>query len=482
MKTIPSLVLLLAAASLCPAEEENPFLKQTAAKAPAGEAGESFLCLAEHILVPSNLLDGWLESHSLAKDAGELRAAAQEWIAGGQATLDFSALSAGVAGRDFSNKSILEQVYATEYERPAGEGEWQHPTSFETRNLGYEVTGNAIREQDQFVVRATNSMTRMLPHRSWDPLAEETRQPGDIFMPRFRNMRTEQFSAAGESADVDPFAPSAGRYKKALFPSYPAGKTHLVLRADDELPEPVVKRPKGDLPESENPPELAPDRPVRLIFLRNDPAEDSPAGDEPLPEDYQISARLIQVDQWQLSEWLQGQDLTTAARELNDAVEAWNQEGAAEVLRTFSGGGRLGTTTTVEDIKEVIYPAEWIPGKHVPAADGKGSQLEFATATSFETRNVGASLRSGIMAAPGGPLLRLGIDRILHGGYSIHHRVPRDGKWEADVTMPRFSSNRWETTLRLKRGQWTLVGSGAAYKENSNFDPDRTVLAFVKVE
>jgi hypothetical protein len=48
--------------------------------------------------------------------------------------------------------------------------------------------------------------------------------------------------------------------------------------------------------------------------------------------------------------------------------------------------------------------------------------------------------------------------------------------------MPRFSTNRWRTTLRLKRGEWMLVGSGAAFKEMGEIDHAHLVLTFVKVE
>lgn len=481
MKIIPSLVLLFAASSLISAQEENPFLKQTAKKTPEGEAGESFLTLAEHILVPSDLLDSWVEGHSLANDASELRAAVQDWIAEGKATLDFSALSAGVVGRPVNNESVLEQIYTTEYE-PAPEGEWPMPTSFETRNLGYEVNGDAIREQDQLVLRAANSMCKMLPHRAWDRLAEETRQPDDVFMPRFRSIEVMQSPSSKESSGIDPFASPRTLPRNAAIPSYPAGKIHLALRVDDDLPEPVVKVPKGDIPENENPPPLAPDRPVRLIFFRGNPVEDAPASDEPLPEDYQVSMKLIQVDHLLLSDWLQDRDLSAASRELNEAVEAWNQEGEIEVLRTLSGGGRNGTGTTLDDIKEVIYPTEYEPGKTSPATEGKPSEPVFANATSFETRNVGASLRSEITGDPRGLLMRLDMDRVMHGGYTIHHRILRDGKWESNVTFPRFSSNHWVTTLRAKKGHWMFVGSGSAFGENGDFDPTRTVLAFVKVE
>jgi len=95
---------------------------------------------------------------------------------------------------------------------------------------------------------------------------------------------------------------------------------------------------------------------------------------------------------------------------------------------------------------------------------------------------VGSTFMAGIETDQGGPLLRVSFERILHGGFSVHHRVLRDGEWVPDITMPLFSGNRWLTSLRLKRGEWMLVGSGSAFGEGGQFDPTRTVLAFVKVE
>lgn len=484
MKLIPSLVSLLAAASSCLAQEENPFLKEPAKKAPLADAGGSFLALEEHILVPSDLLEGWLEGRSLADGAEELRAAAQEWIAEDSAVLDHSALSAGIVGREFSNATIIEQVYAVDYLPAKGRDEWQFPTSFETRNLGYSLDGDAIREQGQLVVRAETGTVRMLPHGSFDRLADATREPSDIFIPRFRSISNSQsIPHDNPEASEDPFGrPGNFGGQKETLPSYTSGKTHLVFRTDDDLPEPVAKMPKGNVPEYEKPPGLAMDRPVRLIFFRGAPIEDSPASDKPLPDDLALSMRMIEVDHFQLSDWLQQRDLNTAAKELNHAVESWLQDGSAKVIRTLSGEVSKGVKSEIEDIKPLEFATEYDPGKRVPTADGKSSQLEFATPKSFESRNVGCSMQSEFTTDGGGLRMLISLERVIHGGDSVHHRIQRDGKWEPNITFPRFFSNTWITALRPKRGEWTLVGSGGEFAEDNDVDPDHAVLTFIKVD
>lgn len=485
MKTIFSSVLLSLAATLfpCHAQEANPYLDRLVTEAPAPPSGDSFLTLTEQILVPADLLDSWLAGRPVSEDASELRAAVQGWIHEGKATLDHSALSAGTVGREYRNESVFEQIYTTELEPPPTPEDWTAPTAFECRNLGYTSSGDAVRKKGGLVIRELTEVCRMLSHSAPDKLSEETRHPGDIFLPRFHTTRVSQTPETWEEKPNQDFDPrSTGRHTRKVIPSYPAGAIHLAYRTDDDLPEPVILKSPNDTPPKEASTPLPANRPVRLIFVRSDMTGSTPEKSDPLPTDYQVSGKLISVDHQTLSDWLQGRDLATASSELGGAIEKWNEDGKVKILRNTSGGGRIGTRTSLDDIKEVIYPTEYEPGKRQPGPDGKSTELEHALPTAFETRNVGSTLITEIEADEGGPLILVNFERVLHGGFSTHHRILRDGEWVSNVTFPLFSDNRWTTHLRLKRGEWMFVGSGSAFGENSQFDPTRTVLAFVKVE
>ena len=488
MKTIRSLVLLSLAIpislSTAPADEENPFLNSSANKAPASAAGDSFLTLTEHLLVPSDILDSWLATHSMAKDASELRAAAQQWIEEGKATIESSALTPGVVGRQYSNESLVEQIYATEYEPAPSPEDWVTPTSFETRNCGYTILGDAVREQGELIVRESPRYVRMLPHRSFDQVSEKTRQPDDVFIPRFRSFSIQQALSApdGQFYSDDPFASSSPPPHRRSIPSYPEGKTHLILRIDDDLAEPVIKRPDGNKPEKDEAPPSRPDRPVRLVFIRSDKTDSPPENVPPLPENPQFSAKLISVDHRTLSDWLQGRDLATASRELGAAVEQWNEDDKVTLISSMSGGVVHQSRTLLEDIKKLEYPTEYEPGKPEPTADGKSTQLGFSTGSNPSSRNVGTSLIARISSDDGTQLLSVQLYRVLLGCYTVHHRVLRDGEWVQDITFPRFSSNLWETSVRPKKGEWMLVGGGSDFAEKGKLDPTRAVLAFVKVD
>jgi hypothetical protein len=496
MKTIRSLVLLSLAMplALCPtlAQEPNPYLNQSAQKAPAGPSGDSFLTLTEHLLVPSDLLDSWLATHSMAKDASELRAAAQKWIEEGTASIESTALTAGTVGNaatagnigpTLANESIIEQIYATEYMPAPSPEDWTAATSFETRHCGYTVDGTAVREQGELVVRAENNFVRMLTQVAFDPLSEQTCQPEDIFIPRFRSLQVSQSpSSPAQPYSEDPFASNTAPRRLASRPSYPEGKVHLALRADEDLPEPVIKWPKGNTPEYEAPGPLSPERPVRLVFVRSDKTDSPPESTKPLPADYQLSVKLVSVDHLTLSAWLQGRDLAAASREMNEAIEQWNEDDQVTLISTITGGVRNGTRTLLEDIRKLQYPTFYKPGKREPTADGKSTQLGFAIPADDETRNLGISLDTEISPGAGSPLMLVALRRVLLGCYTVHHRVLRDGEWIADMTMPRISNNVWLTALRVKKGEWMFVGSGSGFGEKGELDPSRVVLAFVKVD
>ncbi|WP_367875148.1 hypothetical protein [Luteolibacter sp. Populi] len=179
------LLSLLALAPGLQAQEPNPFVNKGPGEAPIAAAGAPFVNVIEHILVPADLVDPWIEEHPLNGDASALRAAAQQWIAEGKATLDQTAISTGTAGAAGKNDSRVEQFYATEFE-PPNPGEWPFPTSFETRDIGYNNEFSAGMEGGAMSLLATVRFTRMVPFQeAWYPLAEQTREPDDIFIPRF---------------------------------------------------------------------------------------------------------------------------------------------------------------------------------------------------------------------------------------------------------------------------------------------------------
>ncbi len=472
---------LLAFALSTLAQEPNPFVKRDTKIIPPGASGDSFVNLIEHILVPADQLDAWLEKHPLGDDASALRTAAQIWLTEGSGRLDQTALSTGTAGREFHNNSIWEQSYATEY-MPTPPGEWPFPTSFDTINLGYSASGGAGIEDGAMLLRAKMEFCgMMLPHHSWNKLAERTRLPDDVFIPRFRIITAERLfqDANGNQPQEDPFAEPSPEPAGARDLRFDPNKTYLASRADNDLPEPTVGK-NPDLQTKSMP--LPPNHLVRLIFFRGTIlSKSAPAPQEPADIQH-LSIKLIQVKHRILSDWIQTNDLAQIPDLAWDAAKGWLEDGSAETITDLTGTHHPGSTCVIEDRQEVVYPTEWEPGKRSPATDGKPSQPEFSDATAFDTRNVGTMLGAQIVSDLKGSILKFGLKRVVEGGKSVHHRIFRDGEWKADATFPIFSTNAWESELRAKRGVWMLVGSGSDVDGKGKLDPEQAVLAFIRLD
>lgn len=479
MKILHNLAVLLAFTFASHADEPNPEI----AKSPAPPGGNSFISLIEHILVPADQLDAWLKNNPLTEDASGLRKQAQIWIAEKTARLDHTALSTGIAGREFSNSSICEQIYATEYVPPKP-GEWPIPTAFETRNLGYDQSGGAEIEDGTMILRAKMSYTGMLlPHHAWDELAERTRLPDDVFMPRFHScdIRRQVLDAAGNPLPTDPFASSEK-------PSFPVGadelrfapaQTYLVSRENDDIPEaadgslppPIIKQMPKD-----------PRHLVRLIFFRGNIIPPTETLKNDSKEFRHLSLKIIRIPHSVLTAWIQENDLRKIPDLAWAAATDWQNNGTAETIENLTTATHTGSIGTSSNVEEVVYPTEWEPGRLIPAAGGKPARRESSEPTAFDTRNVGTSTEVEILRDPGGAIVRFGINRVMESGKSVHHRILRDGEWKTDMTMPIFTTNHWNSELRARRGEWQLVGSGAATDGNGRLDSEHSVLAFIRLD
>lgn len=483
MKIPSAIVALLAFTLASHADEPNPFVKKEHAKSPAPPSGDSFVSLFEHILVPADQLDAWLEKNPLTGDASGLRAQARTWITENTARLDHTALSTGIAGREFSNESIVERIYATEYE-PPDPGEWSAPTAFDTRNLGYSSGGSAGIEDGAMVLRAKTEWVEMLPHHAWNQLAEQTRQPDDVFIPRFRSIGVsrQHQDATGNRVQPDVFVDPK---ELAKFPTgsdqlrFDPGKTYLVLREDNEFQGPKVS-PHPDttvIPARKDPHHL-----VRLIFFTGNilpPTE--PAKDSSLEINH-LSLKFVRVRHPVFSAWIGQNDLIKTPDLAWTAAADWERNGTAETSVSLTTSNHSGPTSVLDSHVEVIYPTEYEPGELTPATDGKPAQREFSTACAFDTRNCGTKFSAEIIPDPKGAICKFDISHVTDCGRSVHHRIFRDGEWKTDMTMPIFATNRWNSETRVRRGEWLLVGSGTGVDEQRKPDPEHVILAFIKLD
>lgn len=483
---IPILILALALSS--PAQEANPFVKKPR-EAPVPEpSGPGFVGVLEHVLVAPEVIDTWLEEHGMPDDASKLRDDLAEAAKDGRASVDHTAVLLGVVGGEVSVDSILEQIYPTEY-FSNGPGVWPAPTSFETRNLGYATQLRTGREDGAVRFKADGEFAEMRPHHAWHPLAEKTRQPGDVFLPVIRSVRIPN-PVGGRGAD--PFAADsrplpddwAGR---AL--ELGEGKTHWLGRMD---PLPADRDSGGR---------------SRLIFFRGMEVPAPAAGET--PERFRFSFSAVKVRHGDFSDWLRGTSLAEVPSEAWEKVGHWKKAGTAEVV---DAGGRIadrGGECLIESVREVSYPTEWLPTNQTVVLERwtedetrrQGGEVRSGRAsyarkrvdavagiagaslpTSFETRNEGLTVEASFSGDGKGVVAKLRIGRVRQVGLSTYRRIEVDGEWIPDIQLPLFASSHYEGTCRLSPGSWTLLGSGVEHLADGGVDRDHCVLYFVRIE
>jgi len=452
--------------------DPNPFVKKAESKPVVEALGPNRTGIVEHILVPPDALAEWMLENDALADAVALRELVGGWLADGSAILDHTGIGVGTWGNASTLfESTLELIYPTEYVTNGPEV-WPLPTAFETRNLGYSLTLDQRSFGDNPTMEVNSEVTEQVGSDGWHPLSARTRQPGDVFLPRIRTMRSNQ-----------PFrlANQAGEPIEALAQGQP-----VLLGRYDPLPD---ERAAGGL--------------SRLVFYRNGTSE--PADAPPPSDDARyLSLMTFNVDHRAFSEWLQVQDPAAVPLATWEFVNDLRKQGKATLQAAIDGATGPGRH---ENIREVSYPTEWKPSNisvvqerwEVPAPghweDGKRVQGVATMAktaveafpgmagasvpTAFETRNTGLMLEIEVLPSRSDSF-RLVAEQVREVGEAVHRRIEVDGEWIPDVKFPLFTVNRVNTVCRIPLGEWMLLYCGSPMNEGGRPDREQCLLMFIK--
>ncbi|RYD31833.1 MAG: hypothetical protein EOP85_22345 [Verrucomicrobiaceae bacterium] len=212
-----------------------------------------------------------------------------------------------------------------------------------------------------------------------------------------------------------------------------------------------------------------------------------------------VTFRAVKVGTAAAMEWLRSVQPEAIQSDAWARVLELEKIGAVTLLSELSSKAAPGLPFNVESVREMSYPTEWRPAggktakkeaeeKNItdPAQLGKPpSRPGLADASlgiSFDTRNLGVSAEATLTLADDGLLLKYRWSRVNHVATSVHRRILVDGDWIPDVTMPVFSSQGIESTLRLVPGKWTLAGLTPHVNEAGKFDRENCLVLFVKAE
>ncbi len=493
MKTPLALLLLAFAASAAAAAQDapNPFVKKATSERPLPPPGPAFASLLENFLVPPDLLDEWLRDHPLADDATELRAAVQDWVAAGKAKIDHAAFTLGTGGRASISESIMEKMYPTEF-TAGGAGAWPWPNSFDTRNLGHTLESGVTAVDGANSLWADIELLELVSTESFQPLIERTSKPTDVFLPRIRAMRVRQHDSNASEDSADPFAAPSAKSNPVDFTRprgvvFTPGVFYLAARFD----------PLSD--------ETADSKLTRLVFYRGEIAPTAANSGTPVPDASRIAFRMVRVSLPAFSTWMLGRSPLVASNEAWSAADDWRKEGTADTIGTLSSTVRESVTTTMENIDEYIYPTEvetgtdmrlletWEEGKSKNGKDGVATMSRYkitprpglegaGLANAFDTRNLGNTAETVISKNGGQYLVRCNWEQVRHLGDFVYHRIKVDDEWIPDMKMPLFASNHLVSTIRVRQGKWTLLGTVSEYLPTEKIDREHCLLVFVRVD
>jgi hypothetical protein len=180
------------------------------------------------------------------------------------------------------------------------------------------------------------------------------------------------------------------------------------------------------------------------------------------------------------------------ATPLRKQVQELVKKGEAKVIETMILNARSGEKALAESISEFIYPTEYepptLPGSFEKSALSDAQALEkllnFATPTSFETRNLGTTLEIEPTSGADDKVidLRLAPDLVWHTGETVWLERKDSLGNISRIQMPKIYSLRTTTALTCKEGQYVFAAALSPKDAEGTTDPSRKVIVFVKCD
>lgn len=217
-----------------------------------------------------------------------------------------------------------------------------------------------------------------------------------------------------------------------------------------------------------------------------------------LPKMIQVQVEYVELSHETLTDLLFLADPPSAdATPLRKQVQELVKKGEAKVMETMILNARSGEKATAESINEFIYPTEYEPPQ-LPcnAISNRANDLSlddikilenlfnFATPTSFETRNLGNTLE--IEPLIGGDDqyidLRLAPDMVWHTGETVWVERKDSLGNSIKIQMPKIYSMRIATAVTCKEGEYVLAAVQSPKDAEGTTDLSRKIMVFVKCD
>ncbi|MES2983355.1 MAG: hypothetical protein V4727_13670 [Verrucomicrobiota bacterium] len=179
---------------------------------------------------------------------------------------------------------------------------------------------------------------------------------------------------------------------------------------------------------------------------------------------------------------LKSSDATALRMKVQEMVE----KDGAKVMETQLITARSNQKATAESLSEYIYPTEYDPpGEIMMKYLAESGRLPFnsATASSFETRNLGSSFEVEPSLDESGLLsVRFFSKYTWHSGDVIWHESKDPAGNIYKTSMPNFYSISVDASVDVVSGQYFLAGVVSPKDASGQVDTERKVMAFLKCD
>jgi len=214
--------------------------------------------------------------------------------------------------------------------------------------------------------------------------------------------------------------------------------------------------------------------------------------DRDKPKMVRVQLEFVEVAHADCTELMTGKRDAADATALRVKLAEMVDQDRAEVVETMMVVGRSGKKATSESVQEFILPVAYEPPRlptpgrtRLPPEDIVRIRLRIPlTPTAFETRNLGSTFEAAPKLRGDGRTIDLSLapEMVLPAGYAVHQEFTAIGGHQHQARMPIFVTERVNTAVTCRDGQYVLVTVLTPSDEAGEIDPSRKMFVLVKCD
>lgn len=221
------------------------------------------------------------------------------------------------------------------------------------------------------------------------------------------------------------------------------------------------------------------------------PDPDNPDRDK--PKMIRVQVEFVEVAHVDYTRLMAGRRDHADATPLRKKLAKMAEQDRAEVVETMMVVARSGEMATSESVQESIYPTEYeppgwdpppLPAEWLRMIENLARLRMPATSSAFETRNLGSTFAIAPNLGVKGKVINLNLapERVIPAGYEVYSEFKAIGGHVHQDKWPMFVTQRVNTAVTCRDGQYVLLTVLTPSDDNGQLDPGRKLLVLVKCD